>query len=124
MLKEIHSQMSLEEIDNLMLDTQEAMEYQRQIEEALSGQLTVEDEDAVLAELEELEKEVRASCIAVVIDAVITPLLLLVCCMFSQAVQAAVSKMPSVPDTEPEVQEPVKAPPQKNKAKQPQLVAA
>jgi len=56
-LKEIHGQMSLEEIDNLMLDTQEAIEYQQQIEEALSGALTHEDEDAVMAELEELTKE-------------------------------------------------------------------
>jgi len=56
-LKEIHSQISLDEIDNLMLDTQEALEYQQQIEEALSSALTHEDEDAILAELDELSKE-------------------------------------------------------------------
>jgi len=55
-LKEIHSQMSIDEIDQLMEDTQEAIAYQKEIEEALSGQLTSEDEDAVLEELEELEK--------------------------------------------------------------------
>jgi len=56
-LKEIHSQMSIEEIDNLMLDTQEAIAYQNQIEEALSGKLTDEDEEAVMAEFDALEKE-------------------------------------------------------------------
>jgi len=43
-LKEIHSQMSIEDIDNLMLDTQEAIEYQNQVEEALYGKLSSEDE--------------------------------------------------------------------------------
>jgi len=55
-LKEIHSQMSIDEIDQLMEDTQEAIAYQKEIEEALAGQLTSEDEDDVLAELEELER--------------------------------------------------------------------
>jgi len=55
-LKEIHSQMSIDEIDQLMEDTQEAVAYQKEIEEALAGQLTSEDEDDVLAELEELER--------------------------------------------------------------------
>jgi len=47
--------MSIEEIDNLMLDTQEAIEYQNQIEEALSGVLTQEDEEDIMAELEALD---------------------------------------------------------------------
>jgi len=33
-LKEIHSQMSIDEIENLMLDTQEAITYQKEIEDA------------------------------------------------------------------------------------------
>jgi len=55
-LKEIHAQMSIDEIDKLMEDTQEAIEYQREIEDALAGHLTSEDEDDVLAELEALEQ--------------------------------------------------------------------
>lgn len=43
-----------------MQDTAEAIDYQRQIEEALAGKLTEEDEEDVLAELEQLEKDVRS----------------------------------------------------------------
>lgn len=46
-----------------MQDTAEAIDYQRQIEEALAGKLTEEDEEDVLAELEELEKSVLFSSI-------------------------------------------------------------
>jgi charged multivesicular body protein 6 len=54
-LKELHAQMSLEDIDNLMLDTQEAIERQNQIEEALSGVLSSADEEDIMAELEALD---------------------------------------------------------------------
>uniref|UniRef100_A0A4W5KCR6 Uncharacterized protein n=1 Tax=Hucho hucho TaxID=62062 RepID=A0A4W5KCR6_9TELE len=44
--------MSLEDVERIMDETQDAVEYQRQIDEMLSGSLTQEDEDAVLSELE------------------------------------------------------------------------
>ncbi|KTG37634.1 hypothetical protein cypCar_00001645 [Cyprinus carpio] len=44
--------MSIEEVDRILEETQEATEYQKQIDELLAGSLTAEDEDAVLAELE------------------------------------------------------------------------
>jgi len=56
--------MSIEDIDNLMLDTQEAIAYQNQIEEALSGKLSDEDEESVLEELAALEKESGADITA------------------------------------------------------------
>ncbi|XP_077594988.1 charged multivesicular body protein 6 isoform X2 [Stigmatopora nigra] len=51
-LKKMHEVMSIEEVERIMDETQDAVEYQRQIDEMLSGSLTQEDEEAVLAELE------------------------------------------------------------------------
>uniref|UniRef100_UPI003AB0CBB0 charged multivesicular body protein 6-like isoform X2 n=1 Tax=Centroberyx gerrardi TaxID=166262 RepID=UPI003AB0CBB0 len=51
-LKSMHEVMSIEDVERIMDETQEAIEYQRQIDEMLAGSLTEEDEDAVLAELE------------------------------------------------------------------------
>ncbi|KAF6717313.1 Charged multivesicular body protein 6 [Oryzias melastigma] len=51
-LKKMHEVMSIEEVERIMDETQDAVEYQRQIDEMLAGSLTQEDEDAVLAELE------------------------------------------------------------------------
>jgi len=56
-LKEIHAQMSIDEIDKLMEDTQEAIAYQQEVEDGLYGKLTTEDEDDVMEQLAELEKE-------------------------------------------------------------------
>jgi charged multivesicular body protein 6 len=82
-LKEIHNEMSIEAVEQLMSDTQDAIDYQnvcdgvcfvvcnmfeckiyvvdlfiQEIDELMSGKLTEEDNEAILAELEELEKEV------------------------------------------------------------------
>ncbi|XP_070707318.1 charged multivesicular body protein 6-like [Pempheris klunzingeri] len=51
-LKKMHEVMSVEEVERIMDETQDAIEYQRQIDEMLAGSLSQEDEDAVLAELE------------------------------------------------------------------------
>ncbi|KAI1884366.1 hypothetical protein AGOR_G00225670 [Albula goreensis] len=51
-LKKMHEVMSIEEVERIMDETQDAIEYQRQIDDMLAGSLTQEDEDAVLAELE------------------------------------------------------------------------
>ncbi|XP_075891208.1 charged multivesicular body protein 6 [Nelusetta ayraudi] len=51
-LKKMHEVMSIEEVERIMDETQDAIEYQRQIDEMLAGSLSQEDEDAVLAELE------------------------------------------------------------------------
>ncbi|KAL6095339.1 chmp6 [Pungitius sinensis] len=51
-LKKMHEVMSVEEVERIMDETQDAIEYQRQIDDMLAGSLTQEDEDAVLAELE------------------------------------------------------------------------
>ncbi|XP_023672702.1 charged multivesicular body protein 6 [Paramormyrops kingsleyae] len=51
-LKKMHEVMSIEEVERIMDETQDAIEYQREIDDMLAGSLTQEDEDAVLAELD------------------------------------------------------------------------
>ncbi|XP_068434888.1 charged multivesicular body protein 6-like [Clinocottus analis] len=51
-LKSMHEIMSIEDVEKILDETQESIEYQRQIDEMLAGELTQEDEEAALAELE------------------------------------------------------------------------
>ncbi|NP_001292814.1 charged multivesicular body protein 6 [Esox lucius] len=53
-LKSLHEAMSIEDVERIMEETQEAIQYQRELDEMLAGSLTQEDDDAVLAELEAL----------------------------------------------------------------------
>ena len=53
-LKKANEMFSIEEIEQIMDDTTEAAEKQREIEAILSGQLTEEEEDDVLKELDQL----------------------------------------------------------------------
>lgn len=57
-LKKMHEIMSIEDVERIMDETREGIEYQREIDELLSGSLTQEDEDAVLQELEDMTKSV------------------------------------------------------------------
>ncbi|CAG8452308.1 7970_t:CDS:2 [Cetraspora pellucida] len=56
-LKEIHKEMSIEKVEKLMEDTADAISYQNEIEELLSGKITSEDEDEILEELRQIEEE-------------------------------------------------------------------
>ncbi|KZP16857.1 hypothetical protein FIBSPDRAFT_680281, partial [Athelia psychrophila] len=56
-LKEIHKEMNVESVEKLLGESHEAQAYQREIDEMLSNQLTLDDEDAVQAELLELQAE-------------------------------------------------------------------
>jgi len=56
-LKQIHSIMSVEDVENLLLDTQEAIEEQKRIEDLLSGGLSSEDNADVEEELERIISE-------------------------------------------------------------------
>ncbi|KAK7059067.1 Vacuolar protein sorting-associated protein 20 [Paramarasmius palmivorus] len=58
-LKEIHKEMNVESVEKLLEETAEAREYQREIDEMLANNLTLEDEDAVQAELLELQVEAQ-----------------------------------------------------------------
>uniref|UniRef100_A0A8C0H1T2 Charged multivesicular body protein 6 n=1 Tax=Chelonoidis abingdonii TaxID=106734 RepID=A0A8C0H1T2_CHEAB len=50
-LNKMHEVMSIEEVERIIDETQDAVEYQRQIDEMLAGSFTEEDEDAILEEL-------------------------------------------------------------------------
>ncbi|CAI2162503.1 1805_t:CDS:2 [Funneliformis geosporum] len=56
-LKEIHKEMSIDKVEKLMEDTADAIAYQDEISELLSGKLTNDDEDEILAELAQIEKD-------------------------------------------------------------------
>jgi len=53
-LKNIHKIMSYEDVEQILEETKEGIEYQRELDELLAGSLTPEDESSVLAELDEL----------------------------------------------------------------------
>ena len=53
-LEQMHKMMSLEDIERIMADTQESIEYQREIGELLGQNLSAADEVAVLQELGKL----------------------------------------------------------------------
>ncbi len=55
-LQKINSQMSIEEVERLMDESAEAIAYQEEISRLLGSELTEEDNDAVLEELEKIEK--------------------------------------------------------------------
>ncbi|CAN8008276.1 unnamed protein product [Ixodes pacificus] len=55
--------LSVDEIERIMDETQEGIEKQKEIDDLLSGQLTAEDDEAVLAELEALEAEEEAKAV-------------------------------------------------------------
>uniref|UniRef100_A0A669CLE1 Charged multivesicular body protein 6 n=1 Tax=Oreochromis niloticus TaxID=8128 RepID=A0A669CLE1_ORENI len=86
-LKSMHEIMSIEDVERILDETQESIEYQRQIDEMLAGVLTQEDEDAVLAELEAI----------------------------TQGEDVALPEVPSEPI--PEVSEAAKAEPERREAK-------
>lgn len=54
-LKEIHKEMNIEAVEKLLEESQEARDYQREVGEMLSNKLTLDEEDAVQAELRELQ---------------------------------------------------------------------
>lgn len=55
-LTALHKVMTLEDVEKIMEDTREAVEYQQEIDSLISGAFTQEDEEAILAELDELTK--------------------------------------------------------------------
>jgi len=56
-LKKLNQLMSIEDVERIMDDTKDAVEYQNEITELISGALTDEDEEDILKELEELTKD-------------------------------------------------------------------
>merc|ERR1712098_249793 len=79
-LEKANAMFSIEEIEDILADSQEASEKQQEIPDLLSGQLTQEDEDDVIAELDKLLEMDLEPTIA----------------------KDITERLPGVPDTEPE----------------------
>ncbi|KAF8269314.1 Snf7 family [Lactarius quietus] len=56
-LKEIHKELNVESVERLLEETAEAREYQREIDNLLTNSLSLDEEDAVQAELKQLQQE-------------------------------------------------------------------
>lgn len=56
-LNKIHEILKIEDVEKIMDETAAAVEYQREIDEALAGGLTAEDEEDVLQELQQIIQE-------------------------------------------------------------------
>ncbi|KAJ3750545.1 Snf7 family [Lentinula detonsa] len=63
-LKELHKEMNPESVERLLEETAEAREYQREIDEMLANNLTLDEEDAVQAELRALQADVQAETVS------------------------------------------------------------
>lgn len=56
-LAAIHKETSIDAVQKLMDDTADAIAYQNEIDEIISGKITEEDEAAILEELDKIERE-------------------------------------------------------------------
>ncbi|KAJ2522173.1 Vacuolar protein sorting-associated protein 20, partial [Coemansia sp. RSA 1937] len=56
-LTKLNQEMRIEDVERLADDTAEAIAYQNEISELLKTQMSAEDEEAVLMELDELERQ-------------------------------------------------------------------
>lgn len=69
-LKKVHEILTIDEIEQVMDETKESVERQQELDALLSGALTEDDEDAVMAELDALvEAEDNLKDIEKVVDA-------------------------------------------------------
>ncbi|GAB1528507.1 Vacuolar protein sorting-associated protein 20 [Rhizoctonia solani] len=89
-LKTLHAEMSLEDVEKLMEETAEAVAYQNEIDQMLTSRMTVDEEEAVQRELEQLQAEALGSA------------------PIHEPSPAEPVKLPSVPTTEPAREEPAK----------------
>ncbi|KAJ3172639.1 Vacuolar protein sorting-associated protein 20 [Geranomyces variabilis] len=60
-LKQIHKETSLDAVQKLMDDTADAIAYQAEIDEIISGTMTPEDDDEIMAQLDAMEAEELAA---------------------------------------------------------------
>lgn len=88
-LEKANAVFSIDEIEDILADTQEAVEKQREIDALLSGELTEEDESAVV---EELDKLLMADLEPVIAELPSVP---------SDKVETIEDQLPEVPTTEP-----------------------
>eukprot|EP00698_Gefionella_okellyi_P003923 TRINITY_DN1363_c0_g1_i1.p1 TRINITY_DN1363_c0_g1~~TRINITY_DN1363_c0_g1_i1.p1 ORF type:complete len:235 (+),score=84.52 TRINITY_DN1363_c0_g1_i1:52-705(+) len=73
-MKEIHEQLSLDDVAKIMDDTHAAIEYQQELEQMLGTHLTAEDEEEIQKQLLELQRQVSDVAIDQLPEPVTTPL--------------------------------------------------
>lgn len=56
-LKQLNNEMKIEDVEKLMGETADAIAYQKEVDEMLQSQMSVEDEEAVQAELAAMEED-------------------------------------------------------------------
>lgn len=56
LLKKLNSQLSIEDVERLMADNEEAIAYQQEVGQLLSGQGIEEDDEDILNELAQLDE--------------------------------------------------------------------
>jgi len=59
-LREIHKEMNIESVEKLLEETAEAREYQKEVGDMLSSNLSLDEEEAVQKELLELQQDIAA----------------------------------------------------------------
>jgi len=59
-LREIHREMNIESVEKLLEETAEAREYQKEVGDMLSSNLSLDEEEAVQKELLELQQDIAA----------------------------------------------------------------
>ncbi|KAG8694543.1 Vacuolar protein sorting-associated protein 20 [Ceratobasidium sp. 395] len=64
-LKNIHAEMSLEDVEKLMEETAEAVAYQNEIDQMLTSRMSVDEEEAVQKELEQLQAEAIGNAVRI-----------------------------------------------------------
>jgi len=57
-LKQLNALINIEDVERIMDETQEGIEYQKEISELIGGGLSQEDEDDIMAELEGLQEDI------------------------------------------------------------------
>jgi len=82
-LKEIHKELNVESVEKLLEETAEAREYQREIDNMLTNNLSLNDEEAVQRELMALQQQEKASTMGPISD------------------QGTAFSLPEVPTSEP-----------------------
>jgi len=93
-LKEIHKEMNIDSVEKLLEETAEAREYQREIGDMLSNNLSLDEEDAVQAELREMQEQAEAVATRQPVELPSVPA--------TEPVSPILSEEPSQSDREPE----------------------
>lgn len=101
-LKQIHKEMDLEKVEQIMDDTADGIAYQKEIEEVMARELSPEDQDEIMAELDKLiENEVLLHVSDVQAREKVKDMPALPQTIVDLKSEKVLQDLPSVPKTEP-----------------------